>query len=137
MKKWVILFSLIIFTSLFSCMESAANESKAMVIGQDAKGKVKTGEDLFNKNCKLCHKMDASHGSMLAPPMTEVKKAYFSEDKSEFIKAIASFAHAPDATKSKMPEAVAKYKLMKKVNISDVELRSIAEFIYDEVEHID
>ena len=46
-------------------METSANETSIKVTDQDSKGIVKSGEEIFNKNGALCHKMDASHGTIV------------------------------------------------------------------------
>jgi len=141
----------IILLSFFSLMallifSSCGNETNTANTNQDSlktentTEKVANNEEMLTKgfqlleaNCFSCHSPDADMKNRVAPPMIAIKKHYITEEttKEEFVSALIDFVTSPSEEKSKMPGAIDKFGLMPKMEFSEEELRSIAEYIYE------
>ncbi|MCB1123233.1 MAG: hypothetical protein KJT03_16885, partial [Verrucomicrobiae bacterium] len=81
--------------------------------------------------CTVCHQNDQT-ATMVAPPMFAVVDHYtknYGEDKSGFVEAIMDWAKSPDESKSLMPGAIQKFKLMPPFPIPDKDLKAIATYL--------
>lgn len=97
-----------------------------------------TGKQLFQQFCGACHSImpdKAKRGKMIAPPMMGVvrhyKKAY--PKKNDFVKAIINWAEKPEKSKSLMPGAIQKFKIMPPMPAGKENLQKIAEYLYKDV----
>lgn len=102
--------------------------------GLAADNSIKTGKQLFNTHCSSCHGitggMDMS--KRIAPPIAGVRMHYISSytDKLSFVNAIADWVESPDKSKSLMPGAIRRFKLMPKISVSRADAETIASYIY-------
>ena len=88
------------------------------------------GALLFHGNCTTCHN-ELQNKS--APAMIEVRRRYMQAfaDKKDFVKYLSEWVHDPDAKKSIMQDAIAKYELMPQLSYEKDVLEDIAAYIYD------
>jgi len=88
------------------------------------------GALLFHGNCTTCHN-ELQNKS--APAMIEVRRRYMQAfpDKKDFVKYLSEWVHNPDAKKSIMQDAIAKYELMPQLAYEKDVLQEIAAYIYD------
>lgn len=91
------------------------------------------GLALMKTNCFSCHSPNANFENRLAPPMIAIKKHYITEgvSKKQFVKELSEYVKKPSAEKSKMPGAVNRFGLMPVMAFTDKQLKTIAEYIYD------
>ncbi|EDY80781.1 Cytochrome c subfamily, putative [Verrucomicrobiia bacterium DG1235] len=93
---------------------------------------IEIGKTKFEQICIACHQYERS-GTMLAPPafaiQTHYKDAYGS-DETAFRQAIVNWAKAPDASKTLMPGAIARFKIMPPLPLPDEDLDAIAAYLY-------
>lgn len=92
------------------------------------------GYKLMQQKCFICHLEKPNpelRDKMLAPPMTRVKEHYKFSDKKEFVDAIVSFVSNPTTDKALMPGAVRKFNLMPKLGYNKVDIKLIAETLYN------
>ena len=92
------------------------------------------GEKLYKAQCASCH---GATGGMdmnkrLAPPIAGVRMHYISAhpDKDAFVTAISGWLASQDETKSLMPGAIRKFKLMPPLEIALEDAEKIAAYIY-------
>ena len=87
---------------------------------------------LLETNCYTCHSPDASMASRLAPPMAAVKVHYNTDviSREEFVNQVVSYVKHPDAAKSKMPGAIARFGLMPVQQLDERDISLIASYIY-------
>ena len=96
---------------------------------------IEQGEKLYKTYCSACHGvaggMDMSQ--RVAPPVFAVRMHYLRPypDRSEFIAAVADWVEKPDESKTLMPGAVRKFKLMPPVSVSRKDAEVIAAYIYE------
>lgn len=98
------------------------------------------GFNLAESYCFSCHSPNASIDTRIAPPMAAIKKHYITEGVNEeaFAQAIFDFVKKPSEELSKMPGAIAKFKLMPQMNFSEEIILQIAHYIYNtEIEQPD
>lgn len=137
MRLNVSFLTLIISLGFVSCSIGTAEESnkleKVTVEEIDEVVSEKTGEQLLNDRCMICHKLAPTHDELLAPPMRGIQMNYKSrfDSKAEFVEAVVNWASGPDSTKSVMPGALEEFGLMPYLSFSESELYLIANYIYD------
>ena len=109
-----------LLTSMAICL-LAFNTSLAQANGQDS----------FNKLCLSCHV--TSGRPTIAPPIfgviNHVKSAY--PTKTEFVDRIVNWVANPQKEKSLMPGAIRRFGVMPKLPYDPIEVRLIAEYLYD------
>ena len=125
MKKMNQKFSVIFILALIAII--SCNRTATQKTSNDE------GLTLMKTNCFSCHSPNANFENRLAPPMIAIKKHYITEgvSKKQFIKDFSEFIKKPSAEKSKMPGAVNRFGLMPVMAFTDKQLKTIAEYIYD------
>jgi hypothetical protein len=121
-----LIFSIITITSY----SNVINEGKITSSPQDNS----KGYQLLKTYCYACHNPYVeSKDKMLAPPMMRVKKHYKPNYpvKEDFINAIIKWVHHPNEESALMPGAVRKFKIMPPLAYPEEDLRTIAEYIFD------
>lgn len=129
MNKLYTALSLVLTLVFFmSCGSSEKKEQRFK-----AKNPVNTqGMDIVTTNCVACHAPRGSGSMRIAPPMAQVKKHYLNEDTSleEFTEALTLYMNDPSEENSFMPGAIEKFGIMPKQNLSDEQLKDIAEYLF-------
>lgn len=93
------------------------------------------GKQLYKTYCSACHGatggMDMS--KRLAPPIAGVRYHYIGvhPEKAPFVTAITDWLTNQDASRSLMPGAIRKFKLMPPVSVSKEDAEKIALYIYE------
>jgi len=136
-------FSIILITlSLFSC-NSGKKETILKEVpenketqNEDVNSYDSKGYELMQQKCFICHieKPDPSKRDlMIAPPMLRVQEHYKPSypKKNEFVQAITEWVKNPSESKTLMPGAIRKFKLMPKLPYEDDDLKLILEALYD------
>ena len=96
---------------------------------------VEEGEKLYKTYCSACHGvtggMDMS--KRVAPPVIAVRMHYLGPypDKAAFVAAVANWLEKPDESKTLMPGAIRKFKLMPAVPVARGDAEKIATYIYE------
>jgi len=137
MRLTISVSTLFISLVIVSCSNGSAEESakqENVVVEEvvlSASGK--TGEELLNDRCMICHKLAPTHDELLAPPMRGIQMNYKGQfdTKEEFVDAVVTWASGPDSTKSIMPGALDQFGLMPYMSFEEEELQLIANYIYD------
>lgn len=112
MKKSILLcFLILIFTLSASAAEDGLVNYRAL--------------------CSACHKLVPP--PTIAPPLFGVKNNLLRThpQREDFVNYIVNFVQRPDASKSVMPHAVQKFKLMPALPYPEEKVRAVAEFIFD------
>lgn len=84
--------------------------------------------------CHSCHApASLSHDDIIAPPLLAVKRRYLVSypEKQAFVKAVSSFALAPEENAALMRGAVRRFGVMPKAPFTEAQLRAVAEYIYE------
>ena len=137
MKLTISILTLFISLSIVSCSSGSAEEAiKTDSVTAENKVDVvpeKSGEQLLNDRCMICHKLAPTHDELLAPPMRGIQMNYKGQfdTKEEFVAAVVNWASGPDSTKSIMPGALDQFGLMPYMSFKEEELHLIANYIYD------
>jgi len=98
------------------------------------------GFQLLEQNCFTCHSPNTSGESKVAPTSASIKEHYVKNGitQEDFTKQLVDFLNNPSLVSSKMPDAVRKFGLMPKMNLSDEQIESIANYLYNtEIENPD
>ncbi|NWF88411.1 MAG: DUF3365 domain-containing protein [Ignavibacteriaceae bacterium] len=91
------------------------------------------GFQLLEQNCFSCHNPNALGETKVAPTIAAVKKQYMEGkvSENEFTKQLIIFMNSPSEAASKMKEAIKKFGLMPKMNLSDEQIENIAKYLYN------
>ena len=97
--------------------------------------KHEAGEKLYKSNCAACHSMAAGGMDMnkrIAPPMAGVRMHYIEKypDEASFVQAVLAWVEKQDESKSLMPGAIQKFKIMPPLSVSKEDAAKIAAYIY-------
>lgn len=89
------------------------------------------GRANYTALCSACHKLMPP--PTIAPPMFGIKRNVMRvyPQREDFINHVVSYVNKPDAAKSLMPDAVARFKLMPVLPYAEEKVRSVAEFLFD------
>jgi cytochrome c len=89
------------------------------------------GKAVYTALCSACHKLMPP--PTIAPPMFGIKRNVMRihPQRDEFVNFVVSYVHKPDAEKSLMPDAVARFKLMPTLSYPEEKVRAVAEFLFD------
>ena len=93
------------------------------------------GKKLFKTHCAACHGANVGGMDMskrIAPPIVAVRLHYIRTypDQASFVKAISDWIKKQDASKSLMPGAISRFKIMPPIVISKEDSNKIAAYIY-------
>jgi hypothetical protein len=89
------------------------------------------GKRLMENKCYVCHNPNVKEKHLIAPPLVDVKSAYYTEDEDKFVASITAFLNGPDKANSKLPAAVEKYGLMPYQRYDSESIRKIALYMYN------
>lgn len=119
----------VVFLSFLFLLPSCKDQPETVAVNQDEQYAL--GFKVIEQQCASCHSLDPNIAK-LAPAMSAVKQAYLDAypDQAEFQEAMGSFLRSPSADKTIMTEAVKKYGVMPKYNLSENEIAAIAEYIW-------
>lgn len=118
----IIRFLLVFAVILLSQAVQAAND-------------VEQGKKLFKTYCSACHGatggMDMS--KRVAPPIIAVKMHYIDSypDKASFVAAVTQWLEKQDASKTLMPGAIRKFKIMPLIPVAREDAQKIAAYIFE------
>jgi hypothetical protein len=107
---------------IFSCLISLCLSLSALA---------EDGRATYTALCSACHKLMPP--PTIAPPMFGIKRNVMRvhSQRDDFVNFIVSYVHKPDAEKSLMPDAVAKFKLMPTLPYPEEKVKAVAEFLFD------
>ncbi len=90
------------------------------------------GEDVFNRNCSVCHSVNPPPKS--APPVVPLANRYHQKyaTKEEGVAAMVAFLKEPDKNKAVDEEAASRFGLMPAIPLSDEELKAVSEWFWDQ-----
>lgn len=125
-----LLIAVLVVISFISCESNNENKSTVKDITQSK------GYELMTKKCYICHfekPNPAKRDSMLAPPMLRVQEHYKPSfpNKEAFVEAVVKWVNNPNLDDALMPGAIRKFKVMPNLFYDEVEIRLIAETMYD------
>ena len=125
---WLPLLSIFIF----SCTSnSSVDEIQTTTKEEDRTALYAEGKRLMENKCYVCHNPNVKEKHLIAPPLVDVKKAYYVNDEEEFVHSFIAFLNSPDQAKAKLPDAVEKYGLMPYQRYDTESLRKIALYMYN------
>ena len=100
-----------------------------------ANNDVEQGAQLYKTYCSACH---GATGGMdmnkrVAPPIIAVRMHYMGPypDKAAFVTAVTNWVEKQDASKTLMPGAIRKFKIMPPVPVAREDAQKIAAYIYE------
>ena len=131
MKNFKIYYATILLFGLIILMACANGNNVKQTNEKDEKNKKALA--LLQSKCFACHNPDLDIETRIAPPMFKVRDHYFDSTikKEDFIKSIVLFASNPSEENSYMPGAIRNFGLMPKQIFKEEDLKTIAEYIYD------
>ena len=100
-----------------------------------ASNDIEQGGQLYKTYCSACH---GATGGMdmnkrVAPPIIAVRMHYMGPypDKAAFVTAVTNWVEKQDASKTLMPGAIRKFKIMPPVPVAREDAQKIAAYIYE------
>ncbi len=89
------------------------------------------GKAAYTTLCSACHKLMPP--PTIAPPMFGIKRNVMRvhPQRDDFVNFIVSYVHKPDASKSLMPHAVQRFKVMPTLAYPEAKVKAVAEFLFD------
>lgn len=122
MKKYLLLTTFLAGTIVSQTVFSSDDKHEA-------------GEKLFKDNCAVCHGVAAGGMDMtkrIAPPIAAVRLHYIDTypDETSFVKAVSSWVQKQENSRSLMPGAIQKFKIMPPLAIVEEDAKKIAAYIY-------
>jgi hypothetical protein len=124
---WVFLIGFLII----SCESTSSIEEVDTKDEDDRTTLYAEGKRLMENKCYVCHNPNVKEKHLIAPPLVDVKNAYYTETEDDFVKTFISFLNNPDKANSKLPDAVEKYGLMPYQRYDHESLRKIALYMYN------
>lgn len=105
----------------------------AAVAGENKSGGALSGEELYARDCQVCHSMRPP--AKTAPPIlgiaSRVRTVYGNKDDA--VAAMVSFMKAPDAANTSLgPQAIQRFGLMPAMSMPDEELEKVAGWLWDQ-----
>ncbi len=90
------------------------------------------GKAIFDKNCSVCHSINPP--PKLAPPIVPLASRYHLQfqSKAEGVNHLAAYLKAPNKKNSIDPQAIIRFGLMPPVALSDKELHTVAEWVWEQ-----
>jgi cytochrome c len=92
------------------------------------------GKRVLESQCMECHMVDGQGGvEKAAPPMYAVWHHYrqVHPEKDAFVAALSGWLQQPDPSKSQMKGAIKRFGVMDRLDISESDALSVAEYLYD------
>jgi cytochrome c len=116
MKRLLLMMSIGLLTN------SAAN----------ATTKTLDGQAVFDRNCTVCHTMNPPPKS--APPIIGVISRYHMKfhKKADGVDHLVAYLKLPDSKNAVEPQAITRFGLMPPSPLSEAELRTVAEWVWDQ-----
>jgi hypothetical protein len=130
-KKMRFISSYIVILLLLGCESDTTMSELNLDKEEDRTLIYAEGKRLMENKCYVCHNPKVKEKHLIAPPLVEVKQAYFRENEVDFIEEFINFLNSPDKAKAKLPDAVEKYGLMPYQRYDKESLRKIALYIYN------
>lgn len=126
-----VIFISILTALFFGCENSTSTNNDA---SETLPSELAKGLELLESNCFACHSPKGSIENRVAPPMIAIKRHYIgkSTTKEEFTNDLLAFLNNPSEDISKMPGAINKFGLMPKMGFSENDIKSIANYIYED-----
>ncbi|MGB0347221.1 MAG: hypothetical protein ACPGGA_07035 [Balneolaceae bacterium] len=92
-----------------------------------------TAKENIETVCTACHSPTAPPEERFAPPLEIAKRNYMAvtANKDEFVEKMVQFILYPTTEQSMLHSDVEQYGLMDPVGFSEEDIRSIAEYIYE------
>ena len=94
--------------------------------------KTLSGQEIFTRNCSVCHSVAPPPKS--APPIIPLANRYHLkfQTKKEGVNHIVAYLKSPNKNTAIDPQAIARFGLMPAQSLQDSELRSVAEWVWDQ-----
>lgn len=123
--------TLLVILLLFSCESGTPIEELDLEKAEDRSIVYAEGKRLMENKCYVCHNPKVKEKHLIAPPLVDVKQAYYRDSEADFIEDFINFLNNPDKAKAKLPDAVEKYGLMPYQRYDSESLRKIAIYMYN------
>lgn len=115
----------------FSCSNGEDQQaSELQKLASKKETNFSKGKQLLETKCYVCHNPKLTEDQLIAPPMVAVKAAYNFDTEKAFISAFKSWLKHPEASKSRMPEAIDKYGLMPYQAFNEETIEAISKYIF-------
>jgi len=94
--------------------------------------KALSGQEIFSKSCSVCHSMTPPPKA--APPIIPLAGRYHLkfQTKKEGVNHIIAYLKSPNKDNAIDPQAMTRFGLMPALTLPDAELRSVAEWVWDQ-----
>ena len=94
--------------------------------------KTLSGQEIFTKNCSVCHSVAPPPKN--APPITPLASRYHQRfnTKKEGINHLVAYMKSPNKDNAIDPQAITRFGLMPAQVLPDAELRTVAEWVWDQ-----
>ncbi len=123
--------TLLFIILLFSCESGTPIEELDLEKAEDRSIVYAEGKRLMENKCYVCHNPKVKEKHLIAPPLVDVKQAYYRDNEADFIEDFINFLNNPDKAKAKLPDAVEKHGLMPYQRYDNESLRKIAIYMYN------
>lgn len=135
MRKIIPVLAVFILILLINCnkkstkKETQVNMSKGTIVNNKKNSK---GFQLLESNCFSCHSPDVNTKHKIAPTMADIRKHYITEGMTNknFNINLINFVKNPIDENTIIPQAIQRYGLMPKFDLSEEDLTQIANYIY-------
>jgi cytochrome c len=94
--------------------------------------KTLSGQEIFTRNCSVCHSVAPPPKS--APPIMPIANRYHQkfQTKNEGVQHLVAYLKSPNKDKAVDPQAIARFGLMPAQTLPDLELRAVAEWVWNQ-----
>lgn len=132
MKRRMV-YILIGYALVLSACSSSNEDSNSSRMKAKLTRDIHPGQDLFKKNCSLCHGIDTPESIRIAPLTSDLVNTYKSTypDKSGFTSAMIAFIQQPRKEHALLSEAITTYGLMPKQHFPSDALKEIVDYLFD------
>ena len=94
--------------------------------------KTLSGQEIFTRNCSVCHSVMPPPKN--APPITPLASRYHQrfKTKKEGVNHLVTYLKSPNKDNAIDPQAITRFGLMPALVLPDAELRTVAEWVWDQ-----
>ncbi len=131
--KVLIYISIIISCLFISCGEnsSSTENKKEVTVAANPEQMVQAGEALFSQNCSMCHGINATEGTNMAPILDSVKTHW--PDKAvlgSYVKNAKEMLNTNSYTSKLYEQWKTKPQMPPYLGMSDLEIQQIVEYLH-------
>jgi len=94
--------------------------------------KALSGQEIFTRSCSVCHSV--APPPKIAPPIMPLANRYHLKfrTKKEGMNQIVAYLKSPNKNSAVDPQAITRFGLMPAQTLPDAELRTVAEWVWDQ-----